>query len=320
MKKNIFARWTFAATAAVAALGLVACSGGATGSAEGGQKANPDWPDSITFASIPYEGSTSLNAYFGPTLEILKKELGIDVEVQEVTSYAAVIEALRAGQVGIGQLGPFSYVVAADGDAGVKPVGTVANSKDEPPTYNSLGIVPADSDIKDLAGYRGKKVCFVDPTSTSGFLFPSAGLLENDIDPDSDDIEKVMAGGHDSSALSVQDKTCDAGFVASTTLQSMKDEGQIKEGALKEVWKSEDIPGSPVVVSTKLPEDLQEEITRIFLEEVNKPALVEAGVCDSEENCEMPDDADYGFVPVEDSTYDGIRKVCDITKSESCVA
>lgn len=44
------------------------------------------------------------------------------------------------------------------------------------------------------------------------------------------------------------------------------------------------------------------------------------GVCDSEDACELPEQSEYGFIEVEDSLYDGIRAVCDITKSESCVA
>ena len=32
--------------------------------------------------------------------------------------------------------------------------------------------------IKDIEGFAGKKVCFVDLASTSGYLYPSAGLIE----------------------------------------------------------------------------------------------------------------------------------------------
>lgn len=298
---------------ATLALTLAACGGSSN------EKKNPEWPDTITFASIPSESSTTLAKSFETTVKMLEKELGLKVEVQEVTSYAAVIEALRAGQVGIGALGPFSYVVAADGDAGVKPFGAVAESPDAKPSYTSLGITKANSQIASLKDFKGKKICFVDPTSTSGFLFPSAGLLQEGIDPDSKDITKVMAGGHDSSALSVADGTCDAGFVSDPTMKTLIEKGQIDKNAVKTVWTSEEIPGSPVVVSTQLPDDLQEEVTRVFREKINKPAMVEDGICDSEENCVLPEEGAYGYVPVEDNLYDGIRKVCDITQSESCV-
>src|SRR5690606_10824656 len=163
--------------AAVAAAGLIALAGCSGTSADEGS-ANSDWPETLTFAQIPSESATSIAEANAPIIDALEQELGIEVELQEATSYAAVVEALRAGQVDIGSMGPFSYVVAADSDAGVIPVGALADSPDEAASYRSYGIVPAGSDITSLEDFAGKKVCYVDQTSTSGFLFPSAGLLE----------------------------------------------------------------------------------------------------------------------------------------------
>lgn len=321
-----------AAVAGVVALALVGCSteaenNDANGSTNGGNtsengsNANADWPETLTFAQIPSEASASIAATNANIMAALEQELGIKIEMQEATSYAAVIEALRAGQVDIGSMGPFSYVVAKDGGAGVVPVGALADSPDEAASYQSYAVVPADSDIESLEDLAGRTVCFVDQTSTSGYLFPSAGLLDVGIDPTSDDITAVFAGGHDSSALTVVDGGCDAGFAYDSMVDTMLIEsGQLEEGALRVIWRSEDIPNSPTVVSDKLPQDLQDEIIRIFQEMINKPALVSAGICVSEDDCVLPEESAYGFIKVEDSLYDGIRAVCEITQSESCVA
>lgn len=321
-----------AAVAGVVALALVGCStdtenneaNGSTGSGNGNSSdtnTNSDWPETLTFAQIPSESSEGIAAANAVVIETIEKELGVTVEMQEATSYAAVIEALRAGQVHIGSMGPFSYVVAKDGGAGVVPLGALADSPDEAASYQSYLVVAGDSDIESIDELAGLNVCFVDPTSTSGFLFPSAGLLEVGIDPASDDINAVFAGGHDSSALTVIDGGCDAGFAYDDIVDRLLIEsGQMEEGDLKVIWKSEDIPNSPTVVSDKLPQDLQDELMRIFQEIINKPALVEAGICASEDDCVLPENSEYGFIPVADSLYDGIRAVCDITQSESCVA
>ena len=322
----ISTRFSRAAVAAVAAVGLIALAGCSATPAESDSKGDSaaastsEWPEKLTFAQIPSESATGIAEDNANILALLEKELGVEVELQEVTSYAAVIEALRAGQVQIAGMGPFSYVVAQDGGAGVLPLGALADSADEEPGYQSYAIVNPDSGITDLAGFKGKKVCFVDPTSTSGYLFPSAGLLELGFDLEKD-ITPVMAGGHDASALSVADGTCDAGFAFDTmvTDQLIKS-GQLKDGDVKVVWESEVIPGSPYVASTQLPEDLQKELTRIFQEQLNKPALVEAGICTSEADCLLPEESEFGFIAVDDSLYDGIRAVCDVTKAESCVS
>jgi len=318
MLSSRFAR-TAVAIASVA-VGIVALAGCSSSGDSANADVPSDWPDKLTFAQIPSESSVGIAESNEFVLAGLEKELGIPVEIQEATSYAAVIEALRAGQVDIGAMGPFSYVVAADSDAGIIPAGALADSADEAASYQSYGIVPADSDITSLADFKGKKVCFVDPTSTSGYLFPSAGLLEEGIDPEKD-VEAVFAGGHDASALSVADGTCDAGFAFDTMVDvQLVEGGQLEEGALKTIWKSEDIPNSPVVVSTQLPQDLQDKLVQTFQTKINKPALVESGVCASEEECVLPEESEYGYIGVDDELYDGIRAVCDVTKSESCVA
>ena len=315
-------RVTFAAIAAAGLIALAGCSAAPAGADadKGGAATTSEWPEKLTFAQIPSESATGIAEDNAAILELLEKELGVEVELQEVTSYAAVIEALRAGQVQIAGMGPFSYVVAQDGGAGVLPLGALADAADEEAGYQSYGIVNPDSGITDIAGFKGKKVCFVDPTSTSGYLFPSAGLLDAGIDLEKD-ITPVMAGGHDASALSVADGTCDAGFAYDTMVtEQLVASGQLSEGDVEIVWESEVIPGSPYVASTQLPEDLQEELVRIFQELLNKPALIEAGICTSEDDCILPEESEYGFIPVDDSLYDGIREVCDITKSESCVS
>lgn len=294
---------------------LTACSSG-TETADAAGAA--EMPESLVFAQIPSESAQGIAEDNEAIIAVIEEETGLEVELQEATDYAAVIEGLRAGQIQIAGLGPFSYVVAEDGGAGVEPLGALVDSPDEEPGYQSYGIVPAGSDITDLEDFAGKTVCFVDPTSTSGFLYPSAGLLEIGIDPE-DDVTPVFAGGHDSSALSVADGTCDAGFAYDTMVTTeLIESGGIDEGDLEVVWKSEIISGSPYVASDELPAELLAQLEGIFADSLNVPAMVESGVCSSADDCPLPEDAEFGFIPVEDSLYDGVRAVCEITQSPAC--
>ncbi|WP_156759839.1 phosphate/phosphite/phosphonate ABC transporter substrate-binding protein [Microbacterium karelineae] len=312
-------RASLAAAAAAGLIALAGCAGtSADETADGG--AGADWPETLTYAIIPAESSSTIAQQQDKVIAALESELGLEVEIQEATSYASVIEALRAGQADIAGLGPFSYAVAVDSGVEITPLGAVVDAPDQEPGYVSYGIANPDSGIESIEDFAGKKVCFVDPTSTSGFLFPSAGLLEVGIDPE-EGVEQVMVGSHDGSALSVADGTCDAGFAYDAMVdETLVESGQMEDGAVDVVWESEVIPGSPYVSNDALPQDLQDELARIFAEDLNVPALIEAGICDSAEDCPVPEEAEYGFIPVEDSLYDGIRAVCEVTKSESCVA
>jgi len=275
-------------------------------------------PETLVFAQVPSESATAIAESNEAIIAAIEKSTGLTVEIQQVTDYAAVIEGLRAGQIQLAGLGPFSYMVAKDGGAGVEVLGSLVDDPEQEPGYKSYGIVPAGSDITDLAGFAGKTVCFVDPTSTSGFLYPSAGLLDLGIDPETG-VTPVFAGGHDASALSVADGTCDAGFAYDNMVTNqLIDAGSLKEGDLKVVWESETIAGSPYVASDALPADLMKQLKDVFANDLNVPALVESGVCTSAADCNLPEDSEYGFIAVEDSFYDGVRAVCATTKAPAC--
>ncbi len=132
----------------------------------------------------------------------------------------------------------------------------------------------------------------------------------------------MFAGGHDASVISVKNGDCDAGFAYdSMVTQQLIDSGDIEEGEIKVVWESAVIAGSPIAVLRALPQSLQDEISRIIIDEVNIDALVERGVCTDAETCTINDDEDsWGYLPVDDAFYDGVRAVCETTQAEACGA
>ncbi len=310
--KNPHLAFRFAAwTAALVALASCGSSAADTAGDDSGS-------DTLTFASIPSEESSSIAEELAVVIDVIEDETGMAVELQNATDYAAVIEAQRAGEAELASYGPFSYVTAVDSDVAVDILGVPIDTPDEDPGYRSQGIVPAGSDITSLADFKGKNICFVDPTSTSGYLYPSAGLIEAGVDPEQD-LNATFAGGHDASALSVADGTCDGGFAHDGMIdEDLVESGQLDDGALEVIWESETIAASPTVVSSDVDEDLKTQLDDIFTNKLNVDWLIENGYCDSAEACELP--GEYGYTTVEDDFYDGVRKVCDITESESCVS
>jgi len=295
-------------------------SGGDTTAAPETTAADPraDWPEKLILGAVPSEESTALVESYSKLIQVLEEELGLEVEFFQATDYAGIIEAQIAGRVDLAQYGPFSYVIARFNDADIAPIGALVDAPDEKPGYQSYGIVKAGSDITDLEGFRGKRVCFVDPGSTSGYLYPSAGLLELGIDPEAD-VTPVFAGGHDASVISVNNGDCDAGFAFDAMVDSVLIEaGDIAEGDITTVWKSEVIAGSPLAMQNSLPESLKAEIIRLVLEVANRDQLLADGRCTSADDCGLTDENAWGWVPVKDSFYDGVRAVCTATKSARC--
>lgn len=307
-----------AGIAAVSAIAL-ALAGCATTTDTGGTAGQEDWPEKLVFGAVPSEESSSLVESYEKIIEVLEQELELEVEFVQATDYAGIIEGQVSGRVDIAQYGPFSYVLAGIRGAELEVAGVMTDGPDIEPGYQSYGIALATNDaINSIEDFAGKTVCFVDPASTSGFLYPSEGLLSAGIDPEAD-VTPIFAGGHDSSVLAVKNGDCEAGFAFDAMVdKNLIESGDIAEGEIKTVWKSEVIAGSPLAIQAGLPESLKTEIKRIITELANVDALTELGICDSVENCGITDEKVWGYVERDDSFFDGVRKVCEVTGSSKC--
>jgi phosphonate transport system substrate-binding protein len=283
-----------------------------------------DWPESITFAAVPSEESTSLQESYASVIAAIEGELGVTVEFVQAADYAGVIEGQIAGNVALAQYGPFSYVIAVQNGAAIEPLGALIDAPGAEPGYQSFGIVAGDNtEINGIEDFADQTVCFVDPGSTSGFLYPAAGLIDAGVIASATEedlaagLEPIFAGGHDASAIAVATGDCDAGFAFDSMVETeLIEAGEIAEGDLRVVWESEVIAGSPVAVSTELPQSFRDELKRVFLEVINSDALREAGYCD--EDCGITDEGSYGYAAVDDAFYDGVREVCETTQAPQC--
>ena len=293
-----------------------------------------DWPSTLTFAAVPAENAQEIADYVTP--QIIADELGVEMEFVQAADYAGVIEGMVAERVDIGSFGAFSYVIATGAGADIDVAGLWAS--DTPDTigdYRSYLIVPVGSDIEAPADLAGKKVCFVDPGSTSGFLFPSAALLAEGLDPteNSTDITAIFAGGHDASAIAVNNGDCDAGFAYDTMVtEQLIESGDIPgvidlvedetvneaDATIQIIWKSTPIAAPPLAYGRWLPESMQAAIKDIVTTKVNVDWAVDNGYCASADDCPLSDGPFWGYLDGDDSYYDGIRELCDLTGSSKC--
>ncbi|MFJ7072109.1 phosphate/phosphite/phosphonate ABC transporter substrate-binding protein [Streptomyces sp. NPDC098781] len=275
--------------------------------------------DTLVMAAVPAENSTDLKASYASVIKMLEKETGKTITFQKATNYAAVIEGQRSGKIQIAAYGPFSYVQAKSSGVKATPVAAGVENKGDKPGYRSYAMVKSGSPIKDLKGFAGKKVCFVDPNSTSGYLYPRSGLLDAGVDVEKG-ITPVMAGGHDASVLAVKSGQCEAGFAYDTMVdKQLIEKGQLKKGEITTLWKSDLIPGSPVAISDDLDAELKQKITNAFRTMANVDYLKAHGFCAEGGKCEVDDAGDWGYATVGDADYDGVRKVCEVTRDKQCV-
>ena len=199
--------------------------------------ARADWPKELIFGFVPAENVAAMQTRTEPALKYLSKKIGLPIKFYSATDYAGVIEAAAAGRVDVVEFGPFQYVLALARGAKIEPIAGAVRVPTGKPAYYSYGIARgSDASIKALSDFKGKNVCFTDPGSTSGGLYPTAGLLG--IGLKSTDYRATYAGGHDLSVLSVAKGTCDVGFAYDDMVDiDMINDGRIKKGDVKVVWE-----------------------------------------------------------------------------------
>lgn len=291
--------------AALLSLGLAGCSGSAEASAS--STADGTFAidsDTLVYGVVPDSASTQTN--YQPLMDYIAQETGKKVEYHESTDYAALIEAAVAGKIDVASFSGFTYVTATKNGAQISPVSSVITKKGQKPGYYSEAIVPVGSSIADIAGFAGKKVCFVDPSSTSGYLFPSYNLLKAGIDPEKG-VTPVFAGKHDVSVQKVGEGVeCEAGFA--------EDSEVAKSDKVKVVDKTM-VPGAPIVVSDTLPADVQQKL-RDILSEVTVDDIVASGVKSADSDGFRS--VFYATSPVDDSYYDVIRDICTKVNAKQC--
>ncbi len=246
----------------------------------------------LTVGLIPSEDSRAMIANSQKMMDMLSAALGMPVKPFVAADYNGVIEALRSKRLDVAYLGPFSYVLGAT----IAPIEAfaVAETKKAGRTfYHSQIIAHKDSGIKTVADLKGKNFAFVDPSSTSGHLFPKAGLMRVGFNPDKDFGRVIFSGSHDSSAIAVQNKKIDAAAIADRILDAAIAKGLAKREDLVEVWKSDPIPESPTVWRTDLPADLKKRVQAAFLQVKDIP-WSDQGLLN-------------GFHPTNDAAYNVIR-------------
>lgn len=312
-------------TVAAAVSGLALVLSGCSSSSDSDAVNEQGFPTTLTLAAVPAENTTDMKASYDPLIQLLEQETGATVEFVQASDYAGVVEGIIADNVDLAFFGPFAYVVADINGAEMTPLGAVIGEKGEEPGYQSYGLAKSDNaGVNGLPDFAGKTVCFVDPSSTSGFLYPSAGLIEAGVIKSGSEadisaaMQPIFAGGHDASALSIASGDCEAGFAFDTMVdKTMIDKGDLQPGQLKKVWESETIAGSVFVANNSLGTEAIDKLTTIFTESANADALEAAGFCEGDA-CLITDERAWGVVPAADSDYDGVRNVCEVTGSDKC--
>jgi phosphonate transport system substrate-binding protein len=238
-------------------------------------------------------------------VDFLEKETGYYFTTAVPSSFIAVVEAFGTKKADIASINTFSYLMANEKYGAEAKLRIVRDGNQT--TYKGQFITRFDSRIHSLSDIEGKKIAYVDPSSTSGYILPKAMLDSMGIKPS----ESVFAMKHDNVVIMVYQRRVDVGATyyapprqgTNEILDArMRVEQQFPdvEKKVKIIGFTEEIPNDPWVFRKDMDEEMKQKIIDALIKFVNtdkgKKAMFE--IYDI-----------VGLIPTSDKDYDKLRNM-----------
>ncbi len=236
----------------------------------------------ITIAIQPTQQAEEIMPRAKELENFLESRVNADIEVYVPMSYSAVVESLRFGHAQVGLMSAWPMAASAKlagTDVVLSEVREVIidGEKTNQTYYYSYYVVMKNSSYTKLEELKGKRAVYASLTSTSGYLFPVAELVEKGLiskpapgkeaDPKEFFGTVATPGGYGPAWDTLKRGQADVGVIA----------GDVSEKLFKEIMDNTrvietqgPIPSHGVVFSRSLEEPLRSELTSAFME-LNQP-------------------------------------------------
>jgi phosphonate transport system substrate-binding protein len=252
-------RRRLARRAGIAALGLIIASGAAFLAAQrradsradtatpASVALTPEYPGpTIRYGVIPFVTEEIVRREMDPLVRYLSRKLERRVTLVVGRNYDDITEGVVTGRLHAAQLAPLQYVRARARESRVRMLAlqTYEGSR----SYEGYLVARDDSPVEQASDLAGKRICYVESGSASGWLLPRAFLRRNHLDPDRLFADQRMSGDHVSVMRDVLEGRCDAGAVYSGALLAGRDLG-LPVGRLRVVAVTGRLPYDATVAS-----------------------------------------------------------------------
>ena len=225
----------------------------------------------LRVAFIPLENPEKLISNVKPAMNFLEKEMGRKVRYFITLNYSAAVEAMISKKADVSFMSPLPYVLA-NKYSGVEAVlGEIYDGK---PYYYSRIFVRKGSGIKKLSDLKGKTIAYVDPISSSGFMYPHdifirAGLVNGGLEkPEGGFFRRVYFAGGDQQAInSMVGGFVDAAGASQYALNLLRPEQRDQVVAIAQ---SARIPSHNVVVRKELAPEIRQKFIAAMMK-MNRP-------------------------------------------------
>lgn len=247
---------------------------------------SPDNP--LVMALAPSATSQQLLADGDAISAQLTKLTGYTIKTVVPTSYAALIEAMGAGNAHIGFTPPIPYLLMKQkgyGDPAFAILRISPTTKEMGDKYGVQFVANKDSGFTSffdekankvtstdpkvaLAQFNGKKPCFTDALSASGFVLPSSLIAKSGFKTQ----DPVFVQAHPTVIKTMVDKAtaqCDFGatYVDARTDRGVADIKDKVDANVVVLWRTPDfIPNDGISYAKNMPNDIRDKVSTAFVD------------------------------------------------------
>lgn len=213
----------------------------------------------IKFGILPSKRPSQLMMTYKPLAYYVSKQIGLEVKLKFYKSgdYTEVLTDLVMGDIDIAVLNAELYIKAKSR----RVTGIAVATEKGAPTYHCCIVTQKNSDLKNLADLKGKKMAFVAPDAVGGYIVPTAMLKKAGVKPD-DLGSHFFLGTQGRVARKVAIGGFDAGCVNENVYLKLKNYDQ----GLKIIARSEALPDRPLCARRGLNPDIVAKIRSALLE------------------------------------------------------
>lgn len=271
-KRNYLNRLVLLFLGAVLLLAACGKGGSSIDSKSSGDSKDEDYkPKELTIQFVPSQNADTLEAKAKPLEKLLSKELDIPVKVSVSTNYNTIVEAMKSKKVDVGFLPPTAYTLAHKQKAadvllqaqrfGINKDGS--NTDKLVDSYKSQFIVKKDSGIKSLKDMKGKKIALQDVSSTAGYTYPVAELLDAGINP-MKDMKVTNVKGHDQAVIALLNGDVDVAVTFQDARNIVKKDQPNVFKDTEIVKLTEDIPNDTISVRSDMDKEWRKKLEKAF--------------------------------------------------------
>lgn len=233
---------------------------------------------------------------FEPLRLYLENQTGRPIIMRVGSSYEELSLALLRGQLDIASLPPVLYLRAREQDARVEALAFKLYEGSQ--GTDGVFLVPDASGVSGLKDLKGKRFCYTDRNSTTGYLLPRAALRAAGLDPDKVPAEVKFTGTHLQLLRELNEGHCDVGATYSDAYRSAERAG-IPVARLRVLHVTGRCPQDALVAG---PAASAEDRTRMKEALLHFDPMMHLGLPAVGRVQRIT-----GFAPADDAAYNGLR-------------